>query len=61
MLAVFVVTFGLHLFRMKTDPYYRFKAQEAEEEHQTRQHLERLRGSQSEAVRGLAEKLGPRK
>lgn len=55
--AYFVITFGLHMFRMKSDPYYRYKAQEAELEHQFNQKVASLRESNNPKVRELTDML----
>ena len=62
LVVVYIVgSLGLHFFRMKTNPFYRFRANEAEQDVQIRAALEQLRASKSPEVRELAEKLGARR
>lgn len=55
------LSLGIHLFRWKTDPYYRYKHQEAEQERQFQQNINRLHQSDNPVMRDLADQLGPRR
>ena len=55
--AYFAITFSLHMFRMKADPYYRYKAQEAEQEYQFKQKVAALRKSDNPKVQELTDML----
>lgn len=59
--AYFVIAFCWHMYRMRTDYYYRYKAQEAEEEYQFNQRVAALRKSDNPKLRELTELLAGKK
>lgn len=58
--VLFVVFFVRHLYRMKTDPSYRFQAKQIVQDHEMKKRLAELHKSENPHVRELARKLGPR-